>query len=61
MIEIMKEIAREKMQDGATAMQVAEWIAADLGTDVARLVFAAIALDQGNTEAAKGLIANVTK
>lgn len=61
MIEIMKKIACEKMLEGATAMQVAEWIAKDLGTDVARLVFAAIALDQGNEAAARGLVANVTK
>ena len=61
LINTLKETAIEKMNQGATAQQVADWIAADMGTDVARLIFADIALDNGNKEAAKGLVANVTK
>jgi len=61
LINTLKETAIEKMNQGATAQQVADWIAADMGTDVARLIFADIALDNGNETAAKGLFANVTK
>ena len=60
-IDTMKQIATEKINNGASASQVAEQIASEMGTDVARLIFADIALDNGNKEAAKGLVANVTK
>jgi len=61
LIATAKDIVAEKVSQGHTLTQVAEWIAKDLGTDVARLICADIAIDMGMIETAKGLANAVNK
>lgn len=60
-IDSMKQTVREMVDCGLPMRFVAERVADVMGPDVARLVMADIAFDQGQDDAANGLLKNVTK
>ncbi len=60
-IESMKQTVREMVASGLPVRFVAERVADVMGPDVARLIMADIAFDQGQDDAANGLLNNVTK
>ena len=60
-IDSMKQAVREMVDCVLPVSFVAERVADVLGPDVARLIMADIAFDQGQDDVANGLLNNVTK